>query len=33
MTEDDYISQLRAGWPKDSDASLAVIWLGLLFGY
>ena len=25
MTEDDYISQLRAGWPKDSDASLAVI--------
>jgi tetratricopeptide (TPR) repeat protein len=25
MTEDDYISQLRAGWPKDSDTSLAVI--------
>lgn len=25
MTEDDYISQLRAGWPQDSDASLEVI--------
>ena len=25
MTEDDYISQLRSGWPKDSDASLQVI--------
>jgi tetratricopeptide (TPR) repeat protein len=25
MTEDDYIAQLRTGWPKDSDASLEVI--------
>jgi hypothetical protein len=25
MTEDEYISQLRAGWPRDSDASLQVI--------
>src|ERR1044072_1102820 len=25
MTEDEYISQLRAGWPHDSDASLEVI--------
>ena len=25
MTEDDYISALRAGWPRDGDASLEVI--------
>ena len=25
MTEDDYISQLRGGWPKSRDASLQVI--------
>lgn len=25
MTEDDYISRLRADWPKDSDASLELI--------
>ena len=25
MTEDDYISRLRAGWPQGSDASLQVI--------
>lgn len=25
MTEDDYISRLRAGWPKYSNASLEII--------
>jgi hypothetical protein len=25
MTESEYISRLRAGWPQDSDASLEVI--------
>jgi len=27
MTEHDYISRLRAGWPQDRDASLEVITL------
>ncbi len=27
MTEDDYISELRARWPRDSDASLETITL------